>query len=124
MGDRFLARSPDIPAWVFVAVTPLLWPALVVAGYSVTRGGGDSCDRLYAGDWASRDAEFRTSQVILCVGAGVMIVIGIALLVVLLARRRRLSKRRLVPCAVVTALATASYSFIILTSGYSTDCFY
>jgi hypothetical protein len=124
MTDRFLARYPDVPAWLYVAATPLLWPAIVVMGYSMTRGGGDSCDRLYAGDWASRDTEFRTAQVALCVGAGTMIAIGIALLGVLVARRHRLSRRRFIPCAIVTALAAATYSFIILTSGYSTDCFY
>ena len=124
MTEGFLTRHPDVPAWLYVAATPLLWPAIVVGGYSMTRGGGDSCDRSYAGDWATRDAEFRAAQLLMRSGAGVMIAVGLTLLVVLIVRRDRLSLRRFVPCAIVTALATASYGFIIVASDYTTDCFY
>ncbi len=114
---------PDLPAWLYVAATPLLWPAIFLGSRSLTRGGGDSCDRVYADDWSSRDAEFRTAQLVSQWGGGVMIVLGVAVLVSLVARRHRLGPRRWVSCAVVTALATAGYGMLIATSGFTTDCF-
>ena len=123
MIDRLYSRSPDIWAWMYVAATPLVWPAIFLGGYSLTRGGGDSCDHAYVGNWAVRDAEFRAAQLVMIVGAGVMIAVGLALLAALITRRHRLSLRRSVPSGIMTALALASYGVIALLSGYTTDCF-
>ncbi|MGA5464414.1 hypothetical protein [Mycobacterium sp. NPDC050041] len=101
---------------------PLLWPAIFLGAVSLTRGGGDSCDRVYDGDWASRDAEFRAMQMMQVIGSGVMIAIGCALIAVLIARRRRISRIRLTLAIVATAVMILAYLGMIAVSGYSTDC--
>lgn len=99
-------RSPDVLLWLYVLAAPLVGSAIIVGALSLTRGGGDSCDSIYRGDWASRDTEFDATQTVQVVGAGAMI-----------------SRLRFFSALVATAAVLLGYLFIIVVSGYSTDCF-
>lgn len=121
--NRYPWRSPDVLLWLYVLAAPLVGPAIIVGALSLTRGGGDSCDSIYRGDWASRDTEFDAAQTVQVVGAGAMIAVGCVLVGVLMVRRRRVSRLRFFSALVATAAVLLGYLFIIVVSGYSTDCF-
>ena len=119
---RWLAQSPDLLGWSYVAASLLLGPAIVLGAASLTRGGGDSCDSSYAGDWAARDAEFRAAQLVQVIGAGSMIAVGCVLAGVLITRRSRIGAGRVFLCALAIAAVCLGYGFLIAVSGYTTDC--
>jgi heme A synthase len=121
VSKRHFTLPPDLFVWLYVLAAPLVGPAIFLGGISLTRGGGDACDSSYRGDWATRDSEFRAAQLVHVIGSGAMIALGIVLVGLLLARRRRIGTLRAVLAVAATAVVLVGYVLIIAASGYSTD---
>lgn len=77
-----MARDQISAAYFYSASSVILGPAIGFLGLSRTSGGGDCYDSVYGNtvSFTQRDIEFQQAQLIMGIGAGVMLVIGLVLL--------------------------------------------
>ena len=115
--------SPDALLWLYAIASPFVGAALFLTATSMTKGGGDFCDRSYSPAESAADA--TRWQWTITIGCVVLIAIGVALMVRAVLRRRQmvgLRRVRLVAAGILAVVATAGLVFLIIAADPSTDC--
>ena len=77
-------KEPNYLSLGYILSSIFLGPAILILGYSFTRGGGDYCDAVYSLPDGSYDpkriTEFQNAQIFQVIGASIMILLGLFLL--------------------------------------------
>lgn len=117
--------TPDATCWLYFAVSPIAAAAIVWFGVGSTKGGGDYCDPVYT-SVAERDADFRAASLFIATASAVMLAIGVAAAVMLVARRHTLRRGR--GARVASGLAAVGVAMIgyvlllVIGTDFVSDC--